>query len=66
MDILKIRTYVGRKVLSAVLSKFLSKKLGCNVSIWFDSLEMTNSDDSDTKIIFSGKATLPLDKVFDN
>ena len=63
MDILKLRTHAGKKLVSAVISRFLSKKMNCVVRIWFDDLEITHADGDDARITFSGKVTLPIDKI---
>lgn len=62
-DILKIRTYAVKKLVSIALSRMLSKKLGCTVKIWLDDLDITNAEGEDAHIAFSGKATVPLDKI---
>ncbi len=62
-DILKIRTYAVKKLVSIALSRMLSKKLGCTVKIWMDDLDITNAEGEDAHIAFSGKATVPFDKI---
>lgn len=62
-DILKIRTYAAKKLISMALSKILSKKMGCDVKIWLETFEITNADGENAHITFGGKATLPIDKI---
>lgn len=63
MDILKLRTHAGKKLLSSIIARFLSKKMNCVVRIWLDELEITHADGDDARITFSGKVTLPIDKI---
>ena len=64
MDTLKISTFIGKKLASSVISKFLSKKAGFKVNVWLDLLDIS-LDDEDAHIKFSGSARVPADKLVD-
>lgn len=62
MDILNFNTKFGKGIVSKLLSKILSKKLGFRVTVDLDRLHIKN-DGTTVSVIFSGEATAPTKSI---
>ena len=62
MDILNFNTKFGKGIVSKLLSKVLSKKLGFRVTVDLDRLHVKN-DGTTVSVIFSGEVTAPTKSI---